>query len=234
MKKEINLSVIIPCFNEQKNIHHTLLKVIKVLKDYQKFEILVVDDCSKDKTKFIVNRLIKSNKKLKLISLKKNQGVQNAIYIGAKKSQYKYITHFPGDDSFEVEGIKNLIRKVGKMDLVIGYRKDYHQKISFFRFFLSKTLILIMNFLTQKKLRDFHGPYICETKFLKKKIRSKRYDGQIEILNYILSKNVSFIEVPVFVRAKTIKHTNVVKFKVCLDFVSTLLRLFLLNFSKRK
>tara|TARA_B100002019_G_scaffold264170_1_gene252764 strand:- start:74 stop:778 length:705 start_codon:yes stop_codon:yes gene_type:complete len=234
LKKEINLSVIIPCFNEQKNIHNTLLKVIKILKHYQKFEILVVDDCSKDKTKSIVNRLIKLNKELKLISLKKNQGVQNAIHIGAKNSQYKYITHFPGDDSFEAQGIKNLIRKVGTKDLVIGYRKDYHQKISFFRFFLSKTLILIMNFLTKKKLRDFHGPYICETRFLKKKIRSKRYDGQIEILNYILSKNVSYIEVPVFVRTKTIKDTNVVKLEVCLDFILTLLRLFFLNLSKRK
>ena len=226
MKKEINLSVVIPCFNEQKNIYNTLQKVINILKDYQKFEILVVDDGSKDKTKSIVTRLIKTNKKLKMISLKKNQGVQNAIYIGAKNSQYKYITHFPGDDSFEAKGIKNLIRKVGKKDLVMGYRKDYHQKINFFRFFLSKTLIVIMNFLTKKKLRDFHGPYICETKFLKKKIRSKRYDGQIEILNYILSKNVSCIEVPVFVRAKTIKDTNVVKMRVCLDFIITLLRLF--------
>lgn len=234
MKKEINLSVVIPCFNEQKNIYNTLLKVINILKDYQKFEILVVDDGSKDKTKSIVTRLIKTNKKLKMISLKKNQGVQNAIYIGAKNSQYKYITHFPGDDSFEAKGIKNLIRKVGKKDLVMGYRKDYHQKINFFRFFLSKTLIVIMNFLTKKKLRDFHGPYICETKFLKKKIRSKRYDGQIEILNYILSKNVSCIEVPVFVRAKTIKDTNVVKMRVCLDFIITLLRLFFLNLSKRK
>lgn len=234
MKKEINLSVVIPCFNEQKNIYNTLQKVINILKDYQKFEILVVDDGSKDKTKSIVTRLIKTNKKLKMISLKKNQGVQNAIYIGAKNSQYKYITHFPGDDSFEAKGIKNLIRKVGKKDLVMGYRKDYHQKINFFRFFLSKTLIVIMNFLTKKKLRDFHGPYICETKFLKKKIRSKRYDGQIEILNYILSKNVSCIEVPVFVRAKTIKDTNVVKMRVCLDFIITLLRLFFLNLSKRK
>jgi len=234
LKKEINLSVVIPCFNEQKNIYNTLQKVINILKDYQKFEILVVDDGSKDKTKSIVTRLIKINKKLKMISLKKNQGVQNAIYIGAKNSQYKYITHFPGDDSFEAKGIKNLIRKVGKKDLVMGYRKDYHQKINFFRFFLSKTLIVIMNFLTKKKLRDFHGPYICETKFLKKKIRSKRYDGQIEILNYILSKNVSCIEVPVFVRAKTIKDTNVVKMRVCLDFIITLLRLFFLNLSKRK
>ena len=71
MKKEINLSVVIPCFNEQKNIYNTLLKVINILKDYQKFEILVVDDGSKDKTKSIVTRLIKTNKKLKMISLKK-------------------------------------------------------------------------------------------------------------------------------------------------------------------
>ena len=62
MKKEINLSVVIPCFNEQKNIYNTLQKVINILKDYQKFEILVVDDGGKDKTKSIVTRLIKTIK----------------------------------------------------------------------------------------------------------------------------------------------------------------------------
>ena len=234
MKKEINLSIIIPCFNEQKNIKNTLIKVLRALKNYQKFEILVIDDGSKDKTKLIVNKLCQLSKKLKLISLKTNKGVQNAIYVGAKNSRYKYITHFPGDDSFEQKGIENLIIQVGKKDLVIGYRKDYHQKINLLRLFLSKTLIFIMRFLTKKNLRDFHGPYVCETKLLRKKFQSSRYDGQVEILYNILKKNLSLIEVPVYVRAKTIKDTNVVKFSVCLSFMLTLSRLLFTNISKRK
>ena len=40
-----------------------------------------------------------------MISLKKS-GVQNTIYIETKNSQYKYITHFPGDDSFELRELK--------------------------------------------------------------------------------------------------------------------------------
>ena len=234
MKKEINLSIIIPCFNEQKNIKNTLLKILRALSDYKRFEILVIDDGSTDKTKLIVNKLIKLNKKIKLIFLKKNQGVQNAIYIGAKNSKYEYITHFPGDDSFELKGIKNLLSRIGKKDLIVGYRKDYHQKINFLRLILSKTLISVMRFLTKKNLKDFHGPYVCQTKLLRRKFRSKRYDGQIEILHYILSKNVSLIEVPVYVRAKTIKDTNVVKLRVCLSFIFTLLRLFFVNLTKRK
>ena len=166
MKKEINLSIIIPCFNEQKNIKNTLLKILRALSDYKRFEILVIDDGSTDKTKLIVNKLIKLNKKIKLIFLKKNQGVQNAIYIGAKNSKYEYITHFPGDDSFELKGIKNLISRIGKKDLIVGYRKDYHQKINFLILILSKTLISVMRFLTKKNLKDFHGPYVCQTKLL--------------------------------------------------------------------
>lgn len=235
MKKEINLSVIIPCFNEEKNILKTIIKVKEVLNDFNNCEIIVVDDGSTDNTKYILNKIKKKNQSLiKIVSIKKNQGVQNAINVGAKFSKYKFITHFPGDDSFEKKSIKKLIKLTGVKDLIIGYRKDYHSKINFIRKVLSKSLIKFMQILTDTKIQDFHGPYTCETKFLKKKDIPKKYDGQIEIINHILSQNVSVIQVPVIVRAKTIQNTNVVKISVCFGFIKTLLRLFFCKFFKRK
>tara|TARA_B100001175_G_scaffold313172_1_gene320331 strand:+ start:1643 stop:2350 length:708 start_codon:yes stop_codon:yes gene_type:complete len=235
LKKEINLSVIIPCFNEQKNILKTIKKVESVLNNYSKYEILIVNDGSTDNSKFIVDDFIKKKTKLiRIISINKNQGVQNAIYVGAKNSKYKYVTHFPGDDSFERKSIRNLIKYTGIGGLVLGFRKDYHSKINFIRRILSKSLILLMQISTNTKIKDFHGPYICETKFLKKKIKSKRYDGQIEVINHILNQGVSVIEVPVYVRIKTITNTNVVKIGVCIGFLKTLLRLFIYNLFKKK
>lgn len=235
MKKEINLSVIIPCFNEENNILHTIKKVKNVLKNYRKYEILIIDDGSTDNTKSILKKFIKKDQKLvRVISIHKNQGVQNAIYSGAKNSKYKYATHFPGDDSFQKKSIKNLIKYTGDKELILGYRKDYHSKINFLRWMLSKTLIILMQILTNTKIKDFHGPYICKTKFLKKKIKSKRYDGQIEIINHILNHQVSVVEVPVYVRNKTIKDTNVVKISVCVEFIKTIARLFIYNLFKKK
>ena len=63
-------SVIIPVFNEEQNIDPLIKRLILVLKNYQ-YEIIFVDDGSKDKTPEIVKKQIKKNNRIKLISFKK-------------------------------------------------------------------------------------------------------------------------------------------------------------------
>ena len=53
------------------------------------------------------------------------------------------------------KSIKNLIKYTGDKELVLGYRKDYHSKINFLRWMLSKTLIILMQILTNTKIKIF-------------------------------------------------------------------------------
>ena len=172
LKKIINLSIIIPCYNEEKYLLQTINKLLSILREFDYYEIIIVNDGSIDQTEMIAKKIVSSNNNFTLISLRKNQGVQNALFVGAKKSKFKYFTHFPGDDSFKSLSIKKLISKTGQKDLIIGYRKNYHEITGSLRMLLSQTLIFLMQIITKVKLKDFHGPFICQKICLKKKNES--------------------------------------------------------------
>ena len=78
----MNISVIIPCYNEEK----TIIEVVNSVKKYlqENDEIIVIDDCSTDNSFEIIKLLAKSNKDIKSIFSKKNLGKGGALKKGIK------------------------------------------------------------------------------------------------------------------------------------------------------
>lgn len=103
------ISVVIPLYNKEKYIKETILKVLE--QTYQHFEIIIVNDGSKDKGPDIVNEI--DDPRIKLFN-KKNGGVSSARNLGIEKSQYEYIAFLDADDEWlpnHLEEINNLITK---------------------------------------------------------------------------------------------------------------------------
>ena len=65
-KETFKLSIIIPCYNEKSTINIILKKITESLKTYQilNYEIIIVDDCSNDGTKELLNNLIQKRKQI--------------------------------------------------------------------------------------------------------------------------------------------------------------------------
>ena len=84
--------------------------VLKILQETKKIvsEIIVVDDCSTDNTL----AMLKSFKRLKSISLKKNRGVGNARNQGALKAKYQMLCFIDSDIIIETNSIYNLLQKI--------------------------------------------------------------------------------------------------------------------------
>ena len=80
----MKLSIIIPCKNEENNINNTITKIKRYLINY-KFEILIIDDYSIDKTAKIVRLISKNNKFIKY-HFNKIKGLGGAINLGSKRS----------------------------------------------------------------------------------------------------------------------------------------------------
>lgn len=87
-------TVIIPAFNAEKTIERCISSIL--YQDYDDYEVLVIDDCSQDKTLSILNQ-IKSDR-LRIISLDKNRGVSFARNIGIQKAKGEWITFVDADD----------------------------------------------------------------------------------------------------------------------------------------
>lgn len=118
------LSVFFPCYNEEKNIQNTVDKAIKVLNEVaQKWEIIIINDGSKDNTGAVALKIQKQYPNIKIVTHDPNRGYGAAFKSGIYNAKYKWITFTDSDGQFDFSEIKKFIdtQKKSQADLVIGY-----------------------------------------------------------------------------------------------------------------
>ena len=121
---EIYLSVVIPAYNEEKRIPKTLAEIDKYLRkqDYD-YEILVVNDGSKDKTVEVVENLKSQISNLKITGYEKNRGKGYAVRFGMLEAKGDYRLFTDADNSTSIDQIEKIWPEFEKgFDVVIGSR----------------------------------------------------------------------------------------------------------------
>jgi glycosyltransferase involved in cell wall biosynthesis len=165
----MKLSIIIPVFNEERTIIEILEKVNEFKKDNSLYEIIIINDGSKDKTL----DLLKDNNHLynNLITYEKNKGKGYAVKEGLKFSKGEYVIFQDADleyDPIEIQGFIDLIEKF-KPDGAIGSRFVYN-KYTRSHYFLNKIgnklLTLIFNIFYNTTFTDIYSCYFCFKKSL--------------------------------------------------------------------
>jgi len=154
MKSKINLSIVIPAFNEEENIGKTL----KGLKEYLAkldldHEIIVINDASIDRTSQILNRI----SDIKIINHPYNKGYGASLKTGSRAAQNDYLLFFDGDSQHKPENIEKLIRYLPEYDMVVGARKGYQGPAS--RQPGKKILTWLANYLVGKKIPDINSGF---------------------------------------------------------------------------
>ncbi len=121
---EIHLSVIIPAYDEEKRLPKTLEDIDKYLsKQNYDYEILVVNDGSKDKTVKVAESLASKIKNLKVTGYKKNQGKGYAVRFGMLAAIGDYRLFTDADNSTSIDQIEKIWPWFDKnFDIVIGSR----------------------------------------------------------------------------------------------------------------
>ena len=89
------VSIVIPCYNEGQNAIETITYALNV--QYPEFEVIAINDGSKDDTLAILLSLAKNNPKLKVVNLAENQGKALGLQAGALLSKYEYLVGIDGD-----------------------------------------------------------------------------------------------------------------------------------------
>lgn len=100
------VSIVIPTYNSEKYILETIESVKK--QTYKNWELIVIDDCSKDKTQEILESS-KEEKKIKVINLNKNSGAGIVRNIGIKEAKGKYIAFLDSDDIWNEKKLEKQI-----------------------------------------------------------------------------------------------------------------------------
>lgn len=165
MKKLPSLSVFFPAFNEERNIAKVIRNAAKILPQVaSRYEIIVVNDGSQDKTASVVMGLIKENPCVRLENHSSNRGYGEALKTGFYSSKYDYIVFNDGDGQFDFRQVKDFIPLIEKADLVIGFREE--RSDPFFRLINAKLYAMFLFILFGLKVKDVD----CAFKLLKKNV----------------------------------------------------------------
>lgn len=186
------LSVFFPAYNEEVALKETIEKAEKILKKIaEKYEILIVNDGSRDKTGEIADNLARKNKQLRVIHHPQNRGYGAALKSGFYGAKYPWIVFTDADGQFDFSEVTKFfeVQEKTNSDLVIGYYLK--RKVPLYRILASKYLWELPVFLLfGLKVRDID----CGFKLINKEV--------IEKIPKLESERGPFITTEFLVKAK--------------------------------
>ena len=152
----MKFSIVIPVYNESKNLPLLISQIYNVLQNHT-FELIIIDDNSSDGTFEVLNKIKKKN--FRFFIRKKKRDLSRSCVLGFNKSKYKNILVMDGDLQHQPKDIKKLLKifQLKKAHIVIGSRELFTRKkhnLSFMRLSASRILIFIVNILLGNKTSD--------------------------------------------------------------------------------
>lgn len=200
----MDISVIIPAHNEEKRIEQTLKKIISYLKNhFDKYEIIVVDDFSRDNTNKIVSKYKKNN--VRILRNQKNMGKGYSVKRGIENARYSLVLFSDSDLATPIEEIEKFIPHLKEYDVLIASRnlKGSNIKIRqpFDRIFLGRIFRFFINLMLLKGFSDTQcGFKLFKTKAAKKIFSLQTLNGfsfDVEILLIAKKLGYKIKEIPV-------------------------------------
>nr|MBU1328264.1 glycosyltransferase family 2 protein [Candidatus Omnitrophota bacterium] len=167
------ISVVTPLFNEEDNIKKFYHRTSEVLTSLNKsYEIIFIDDGSKDRTYDIIKNIQIENTRVRIIKFKKNRGQLYAFLAGFEVARGEIIITMDGDLQNDPRDIPKFLDKIEKgFDFVNGWR--YKRKDSLERRLISK----VSNWLTRKRtkvsLRDYGCAFMAVERRLIDRLRKQ-------------------------------------------------------------
>ncbi len=222
----MNLSVIIPVYNEVHNIN-TIVKRVRDTK--LATEIIIVDDGSKDGTRDILQTM-NGKKKIRVILHEKNQGKGAAVVTGMRAAKGEILLIQDADLEYDPRDYPLLLKPLeeGLADVVYGSRflGGAHRVTMFWHQVANKMLTLMTNILYDSILTDMETGY----KVFRRKvivdmtIRAKRFNFEPEFTAKILKRKYRIYEVPISFNPRDYSEGKKIKFHDAFEAVWALIK----------
>ncbi len=201
----MDLSIVIPMFNEAENVESTLKRVEEALSSFQgDYEIIPVNDGSVDNTLEILKRIESKDKKIKVVSYSKNIGRGMALRKGFRESRGKIVVSIDADLSYDPRYIRDLLhtlRTEEDIDLVIA--SPYMpgggaQNVPALRLYISKLGNKILRFAMPNRIYTSTGIFRAYRREVldSLELESDGKEIHLEILSKALALSYRVKEIP--------------------------------------
>jgi len=158
----MDLSVVVPCYNEEESLAELHRRVLAACKaaPVKTFEIILVNDGSRDQTLSIMQDLVKADPHVVSVNLSRNHGHQLALSAGLAEAKGAYIFVLDADLQDPPELLTPMLNraKTGGIDVVYGQRAA-RQGETWFKLFCAKTFYRVLSFLSETEIPENVGDF---------------------------------------------------------------------------
>jgi glycosyltransferase involved in cell wall biosynthesis len=220
----MKILIIIPAYNEAENIENVVNNLI--LK-YHKYDYLVVNDSSSDRTAEICR-----NNNFHFIDLPVNLGLSGVFNTGMKYADinhYDMAIQFDGDGQHKAQYIDNMVKKMleENMDIIIGSRFLEEKKSSSMRMLGNNLISFFIKLTTGVKISDStSGMRLFSKKMIHEFAWSIDYEPEPDTISYLISKGIKIKEVQISMNNRVagksylnLRRSIIYMLKICLSIV---------------
>jgi glycosyltransferase involved in cell wall biosynthesis len=220
-----SISVVVPAYNEMGNLEGAVRDVVHALRSFDEFEVIIVNDGSKDGTAEVADNLAATLPGVRVIHHEVNRGFSESYRTGMKHACMAYFTFVPGDHEVAPESIEEIFGAVGKADIVVPYHgtpwnRAWHRRI------LTWICTTQLNVAFGRRLKYYQGPAVYPTELARMLPNNTTgFFFATEMLVNALVMGYSIVEVPLIHRERTYGHSKAVQGSNIVNAQLTIIRL---------
>lgn len=186
----MNLSIVVPLFNEEESLPELVEWIQRVItQNNLSYEIILVDDGSRDNSWAVIEQLSSSSPNVKGISFVRNYGKSAALYVGFEAAKGDVVVTMDADLQDSPDEIPELYRMIAEenYDVVSGWKKVRHDPVS--KTVPSKLYNATVRMVTKIKLHDFNSGLKA---YKRKVVKSIEVYGEMHRYIPVLAKQAGF------------------------------------------
>ncbi|MBI2549671.1 glycosyltransferase family 2 protein [Candidatus Woesearchaeota archaeon] len=216
MKKAASITLIVPAYNEERNLGNSITTINDTVKRFvADYELIVIDDGSRDSSGAIAEDFAKRNPRIRVVHFKTNRG-PGAVYREAIRLATKeYIMLLTGDNGIPAESIARMLGRIGDADILNSYTMNPEVR-PIVRRLVSTLYTTMLNLLFGLNVKYYNGLALYKLSLARQvKITTSSFAFHAEVLLQLLKSKQkhSYLEVPVLIQEEEGSATNIFRVK---------------------
>jgi glycosyltransferase involved in cell wall biosynthesis len=225
-ESEIDISIFISCYNEERYIVQTMETVRAALAEAGRpqYEIVVIDDCSSDNSANLVEDYIRAHPgdRILLRRNRRNQGLAQNYFDAAFIGKGKYYRLICGDDAEPLDTMIAVFKEIGAADMLIPYYVSSEGK-SLSRRVISNSYSWLVNFISGFRLHYYNGLAVhLRYNVMRWHPNTRGFGFQADIICMLLDQGFTYKEIPVRTIERKKGDSKALTFKNMLSVFHTL------------
>ncbi|MBZ5727242.1 MAG: glycosyltransferase family 2 protein [Acidobacteriia bacterium] len=152
----MGISVVFAAYNEEKNVVSAMARALEALRaQFEKFEIIIVEDASRDGTAAICDQLAAAHPEIRVLHNEKNMGQGASLVRGFAAARHEFVTHNAMDYPFDLRDLAVMMPLLQEADIVVAARKS-RAGYSPYRVLTSAVHRTLLHLLFPLRLRDYN------------------------------------------------------------------------------